>query len=230
MGKLQGISSFFVPGPPAKPGDTYQPIVKFLLDNINGETIIDLGGGEGAYSLELKNYGYDVLVADINSLSLSIAEKSGLKTRLLKSDESLESNIADTVIMVEVLEHVPDPEDFLKSALNAAKKRVLFTMPCTENFVDLFNIGLTYHHIAVSDHLWHFSYEELRQILEKIGVKYTLKMDDYLCPSVTIKLLKDCIHNRYAFVFLMLVYRIISKLGCVSKCYPTRFYGIIEKI
>ena len=229
MGKLQGNSSFFVPGPPAKIGDTYQPIVEFLLDNIKGETIVDLGGGEGAYSLELKNNGYDVLVADINSLSLSIAENSGLKTKLLKSDESLESNIADTVIMVEVLEHVPNPEEFLKSALKAARKRVLFTMPCTDNFVDLFNLGLTYQHIAVSDHLWHFSHEELKHILDNLGAKYTLKMDDFLCPSAIIKLLKDCINNRYAFVFLLLAYRIINKLGCVSKCYPTRFYGIIEK-
>ncbi len=48
MGKLQGQSSFFVPGPPAKPGEAHKPIVEFLLKEIRGETVLDLGGGEGA--------------------------------------------------------------------------------------------------------------------------------------------------------------------------------------
>jgi len=229
MGKLQGNGSFFVPGPPETPGKAKQFIVKFILENVKGNSILDLGGGKGAYSLELKNAGYDVVVADINAESLSIAEKHGLKTMLLTQEDSLGENVADNVIMIEVLEHVPDPKEFMKSAIKAAKKRVIFTLPCTNDFKLLFDVGLSYHHIAVSDHLWHFSYDELKFVLDSLGVKYNLSMGDYLFPGAIINLLRKCCTNKLVFKFLKWSLLIFNKLGLISKQVPSRFYGIIEK-
>lgn len=229
MGKLQGNGSFFVPGPPAKPGNAYQPIVKFILESVKGNSILDLGGGEGAYSLELKNAGYDVVVADIYSESLSIAEKHGLKTMLITQEDSLEENVADNVIMIEVLEHVPDPKDFMKSAIKAAKKRVIFTLPCTNDFKLLFDVGLSYNHIAVSDHLWHYSYDELKFVLDSLGVNYKISMGDYLFPKAIINILRKCCPNILVFKFLKWSLLIFNKLGLISKQVPSRFYGIIEK-
>lgn len=228
MGKLQGNSSFFVPGPPAKPGEAYQPIVKFVLEGTKGNSILDLGGGEGAYSLELKNAGYDVVVADINPESLKIAEKHGLKTMLLTQDNPLGENVADNVIMIEVLEHVPNPEEFLKSAIKAAKNRVIFTLPCTNDFKTLFNVGLSYNHIAVSDHIWHFSYNELKFVLDSLGVKYNLLMGDYLFPWAAIRMLRECCSNRLV-KSLLFPFFVFNKFGLLSKQIPSRFYGIIEK-
>lgn len=228
MGKLQGQSSFFVPGPPAKPGEAHKPIVDFLLKEIRGETVLDLGGGEGAYSLEMKKAGFDTTVADINEKSLAVAEQNGLKTKLLEPSEPLGENLADTVMMIEVLEHVPDPAEFLKSAIGAARKRVLFSLPCTNDFKTLFECGLSYAHVAVSDHLWHFSYDELKQLLDGLGVEYRLTMGDCLFPGAGIKLLRDCFSGPLGFL-LMFPFRVLNKLGVIPKRYPSRFYGIIEK-
>jgi hypothetical protein len=228
MGKLQGHSSFFVPGPPAKPGEAHKPLVEFLLREVRGETVLDLGGGEGAYSLEMKKAGFDTVVADINEQSLALAEKNGLKIKVLNPAEPLGENLADTVTMIEVLEHVPNPAEFLKSAIGAARKRVLFSLPCTDDFKPLFETGLTYAHIAVSDHLWHFSYAELKALLDELGVKYSLTMGDYLFPGAGIKLLRDCFRGPFGFL-LMLPFRVLNKLGLIPKRYPSRFYGIIEK-
>lgn len=229
MGKLQGNSRFFVPGPPAKPGDAYIPIVKFLLKELRGNTVIDLGGGEGAYALEIQKAGYDVVVADVNAESLSVAEKNGLKTRLLSLEENLGENQADAIVLIEVLEHVLDPVTFLKSAIGAAKKRVIFTLPCTNDFVSLFNKGLTYNHIAVSDHLWHFSYDELKCILDSLDVKYRLSMGDYLFPTAATEILRECFRSTRAFITLMHLYGLFNKMGLISNRYPSRFYGVIEK-
>ena len=229
MGRLQGNSPFFVPGPPAKQGFAYQPIVRFVLNEVRGDTVLDLGGGEGAYSLEMKKAGYKTIVADINPESLIIAKNSGLKTRLLAPNEPLGKNIADTVVIIEVLEHVQNPSEFLNSAIDAAKKRVLFTLPCTNDFKSLFDLGLTYHHIAVSDHLWHFSYEELKRLLDGFGEKYSINMGDYLCPWAAICLLQKCVSSPFAFKLMMFLYGIIDRLGLITKRFPTRFYGIIEK-
>ena len=228
MGKLQGQSSFFVPGPPAKPGEAHKPIVEFLLKEIRGETVLDLGGGEGAYSFELKKAGFDTIVADINEKSLAVADQNGLKTKLLEPGETLGENSFDTVMLVEVLEHVPNPTEFLKYAIGIAKKRVLFTLPCTDDFEMLFKNGLTYAHIAVSDHLWHFSCDEMKRLLDGLGVKYSLTMGDYLFPGSGIMLLRDCFSGPLGFV-LMLPFRVLNKLGLIPKRYPSRFYGIIEK-
>ena len=228
MGKLQGYGSFFIPGPPAKLGEAHLPIVRFLLKEIRGNTVFDLGGGEGTYSFELQKAGFETVVADINEASLTVAEKIGLHTRLLDSDTPLGENIADTVIVIEVLEHVPNPKDFLQSAIRAAQRRVLFTLPCTNDFSPLFEAGLTYAHIAVEDHLWHYSYDEMKELLDTLGVEYTLTMDDYLCPGAAIKLLRHCFKGPLGFL-LMLPLRIMNKLGLIPKCYPSRFYGIIEK-
>ena len=120
MGKLQGQSSFFKPGPPANPGDAYKPIVDFLLREIRGKSVLDVGGGEGAYSLELSRAGYDTVVADINPESLKAAAANGLKTRFLQQDELLGDGVADTVLLIEVLEHVQDPKAFLQAGPTAS--------------------------------------------------------------------------------------------------------------
>ena len=227
MGILQGQSSFFKPGPPARPGEAHQPLVQFLLREIRGKSVLDIGGGEGAYALELKKAGYDAVVADINAESLKVAEGNGLATRLLKPDENVGSKVVDTVTLIEVLEHVDDPTAFLKNAIAAARKRVLFTLPCTEAFEELFSLGLSYAHVAVSDHLWHFSYSEMKSLLDSVGCSYRLEMGDFLFPHMSMALLRKNLRGPLGFL-AMLPLRIANRLGLVSRGVPSRFYGVID--
>ena len=227
MGILQGQSSFFRPGPPARPGAAYRLIVQFLLREIRGESVIDVGGGQGAYALELFKKGFDVTVADINAESLKVAEDHGLKTLLLQPGETLGENVADTVMLVEVLEHVPDPKAFLKSAITAARKRVVFTLPCTNDFDLLFGLGVSYAHVAVSDHLWHFSNDEMRSLLDSLDMPYQLKMGDPLFPALPMFLLERYLKGPLGFV-VRLPLRVANRLGLVPKAIPSRFYGVIE--
>ena len=227
MGKLQGQSAFFVPGPPALPGEAHRPIVDFLLRETRGKSVLDIGGGRGAYSLELSKAGYDTVVADINSESLKVAEANGLSTRLLQPGESVGEGVADTVMLIEVLEHVPDQKAFLGSAIAAARKRVVFTLPCTDDFELLFGLGLSYAHVAVSDHLWHFSNEEMKSMLDSFGKPYRLELGDPLFPSLALSLLGRYLKGPlgYAVRFPL---RVANRLGLVPKAIPSRFYGVIE--
>ena len=227
MGKLQGESSFFRPGPPAKPGEAYKPIVDFLLREIKGRSVMDLGGGEGAYSLELSRAGFDVVVADINPESLKVAAENGLNTRVLQPGEPLGEGVADTVMLIEVLEHVPDPKVFLQSAMVASRKRVVFTLPCTEDFDSLFKLGLSYAHVAVSDHMWHFSLQEMKQMLDSLGKPYTLRVGDFLFPHVSMALMREHFRGSLGFMATLPV-RIANRLGLVPKRIPSRFYGYID--
>lgn len=216
-----------MPGPPARPGEAHKPIVDFLLREVRGKSVLDIGGGRGAYSQELVKAGFDAIVADINPESLKVAEANGLSTRLLQEGESVGEGVADTVMLIEVLEHVPDPKAFLQSAVAAARKRVLFTLPCTDDFETLFALGLSYAHIAVSDHLWHFSYREMKEMLDSLGRPYRLEMGDFLFPHMSMESLRRNMKGPLGF-FSLLPVRIANRLGLVPKKYPSRFYGVID--
>jgi SAM-dependent methyltransferase len=228
MGTLQGQSPFFVPGPPAKPGEAYQPIVDFLKDNILGNTVLDLGGGQGVYALELAKMGFAVCVADVDEQSLALAKGSGLATRLLSQDSDLGVKIADTVVMVEVLEHVQSPARFLAQAIRATRKRVLLTVPCSDDFQVLFSHGLSYAHIAVSDHLWHFSDKEMESLLQATGLTYHIDKGDPLFPRAGIHLLRTSFRWHWLGRLAVLPLRVADRLGWLTKRIFSRYYCVVD--
>jgi ubiquinone/menaquinone biosynthesis C-methylase UbiE len=228
MGKLQGQSSFFVAGPPAVPGEAHEPIVRFILKEIRGNTVLDIGGGQGAYALELQKAGYRPVVVDVDKNALAVATQNGLEVRAVTPDESIGENVADTVILIEVLEHVADPSLFLQSAIRAAKKRVIFTLPCTDDFVQLFQMGLSYAHIAVSDHLHHFSENELKSLLAQVSCKYRLEKGDFLFPHASMFPLNNAMRWPLFGKLCMFPLRVLNRLGGIQKSIPSRFYGVID--
>jgi SAM-dependent methyltransferase len=228
MASLQGTGSFFAVGPPARIGETHPPIVSFLQQNIVGTTILDLGGGQGAYAHKLKQLGFEVTVADINPGSLQIAQQNGLKTKLLQPNESIEPNIVDTVVLIEVLEHVPNPKQFLQTAINAARKRVLFTIPCSNDFERLFAVGLSYAHIAVTDHLHHFTQQELHNLVASLGTKYQIELADPLFPHAAMKIIRDSFRWKWLGNFCLLPLRILNKYKGIHKDYYSRAMCVIE--
>lgn len=228
MGKLQGQSSFFVAGPPAVPGEAHKPIVRFILKEIQGNTVLDIGGGQGAYALELRKAGYRPVVVDVDKNALAVAALHGLEVRAVSFDEDLGEKVADSVILIEVLEHVEDPSHFLQSAIRAAKKRVIFTLPCTDDFTPLFQIGLSYAHIAVSDHRYHFSKNELEALLTKLSYPYRLEKGDFLFPHASMLSLRTSMRWPFLGRLCLLPLRILNHVGGVRKTIPSRFYGVIE--
>lgn len=228
MPKLQGSASFFREGPPAPPGDVHPEIVRFIQDNIAGSSVLDLGGGQGAYAFEIQNMGYDVVVADINADSLKIAGANGLKTTLMQAGETPEAKSTDTVVLIEVLEHVPDPQEFLKMAIQAARKKVLLTVPCSEDFERLFDLGLTYHHIAVTDHLTHFKRKELEAFIQPLAKKYSIQLQDPLFPHGAMSILSNSFRNPWIGKVCMLPLRIANRLGGIKKDYYSRLLCSID--
>ena len=227
MATLAGQSPWFAPGPPARPGEAYQPIVAFLKGAVAGRTVLDLGGGQGAYALELSRAGCEVCVADVDPAALAVAREQGLSTRLLEPDAELGAGIVDTVIMIEVLEHVPDPAQLLRQALGAARQRVLFTVPCTQDFPLLFSYGLSYAHIAVSDHLWHFSDGDLETMLKATGRPYQLTKGDPLFPHAALHVLRKSFRWRWLGQLFTLPLRLADRLGWIRRRVPSRYYCII---
>jgi hypothetical protein len=155
-------------------------VTSFILGNATGK-VLDLGGGRGAYSVELKRGGFDVTLGEIDQECLVAAKAEGLEvidTSRTSLDE-LQGGF-DTVMMLEVLEHIENYEEFLGKALGCARKRFLLTVPCNDDFEELFESGLSYNHIAVSDHLNQFTSRDLSELLDRTGYSYVLERGDFL--------------------------------------------------
>jgi 2-polyprenyl-3-methyl-5-hydroxy-6-metoxy-1,4-benzoquinol methylase len=98
--------------------------------------VLDLGGGTGAFASRLRDEGYEVTLADLDP-----PEDLGVRTvRLDLNDTSshgvLEGGAYDAVVCIEVIEHLENPIQLLRSAMRFTRDGGLLLVT-TPNVVDL---------------------------------------------------------------------------------------------
>jgi 2-polyprenyl-3-methyl-5-hydroxy-6-metoxy-1,4-benzoquinol methylase len=83
---------------------------------IGAKNILDFGGGVGFNAIQIAQAGFDVTLADLDSVTLKFgayrAEKHGVKLKLWKSDvEAMPPDKKyDVILCLDVLEHLPPDE------------------------------------------------------------------------------------------------------------------------
>lgn len=223
-GKLQSSSPFFLPGPPAKIGQADPEVLDFLNRNVIG-TVLDLGGGLGAYSYALRKLGHDVTLAELDPLCLESARSIGIP--VIDMNQTNLSDLFlhfDTVMLVEVLEHVHDHKLFLEKAARCARKKILLTVPCMDNFNDLFKAGLTYNHVAVSDHIHHFTSADIYDLFKFLFVKFRVHTGSPLFPGVLLLLMTESVKSNFLARLCLIPFRIAIRCGLVPRKLPTRIF------
>jgi hypothetical protein len=231
-GMLRGKAGFFQPGPPAEIGAGAQSVLAFLKRNLRGMggSILDLGGGRGAYADEMRRWGYDVTLGEVDPGCLAEAARQGIPTLDMRGVEwPALSDRFDSVVLIEVLEHVEDWQGFLEHAYSSARKFVLVTVPCNDDFADLFRFALTYNHIAVSDHLHHFTSPELAGYFREKGWAFKIESGDPLWPNSLLPFLSNTVGKTMAGKLALLPLRIANRLRCLPSSFPTRVFIRIEK-
>lgn len=65
--------------------EAYPPLIDFTMEYANkGDKILDVGGGEGAYSAALNEQGFSTVCIDINKSYIKKAKKRGVESRVKK--------------------------------------------------------------------------------------------------------------------------------------------------
>ncbi len=141
-------------------------LIEFVRERA-GKKILDLGCGVGGYSRRLEELGFELVAADINPQYVEVARGLGLETVVLETGKPLPfaDNEFDTVIMLEVLEHLADPGSLVGEAARVTSDNLLITVPnCTMRDA-LAGAGLFFEHELDQDHRNTFTAGSLHEFL-----------------------------------------------------------------
>jgi SAM-dependent methyltransferase len=156
----------YTAGPSPVPSE---PLVRFALEHA-GDEVVDLGCGFGSYSARLQETRKRVIGVDMDPVFVEEARSRGVDAVVGDVRATpFDDRSFDTAILFEVLEHIPQPESVLREALRIVRRNVLVSVPNFGEFGHLRNYGLTYWHVAVTDHVNFFTPEGLRNVARSAG-------------------------------------------------------------
>lgn len=105
-----------------------------ILEILKEGSVLDIGCGDGLLLEHLKNKGHDVSGVDISAKAIEICKQRGLKCSQMDITDKLPftDSSFDNVLLIDVLEHLFQPQDVLKEAYRVCKKNIFISVP---NFV-----------------------------------------------------------------------------------------------
>jgi SAM-dependent methyltransferase len=163
------------------PGVIARQLITFAKKHA-GKDVLDFGCATGNYSLALSSMGYNVKGADVNAGYVRIARERGLDAHLIEGALPFADLSFDTVLLFEVLEHLPNPDAVIIEARRVARKNVLITTPNSGGVAELQRSGLLFEHFADLDHKNFFTKESLRVLLERHFVRVKVREGDGINP------------------------------------------------
>lgn len=136
--------------------------------------ILDIGCGDGDFLNFMKDRGWQVYGVEPSKSGAKLS-KQKLKTNIYNivlSKVRFPKQYFDVVTMWHVLEHVDNSYDALKEVRRITKNNglLIVAVPNIDSFQAKIG-GKKWFHLDVPRHLYHFSPETLRKLLEKNGFK-----------------------------------------------------------
>lgn len=140
IGEGVGIKLYYF-----KKSDRQLPRVNKVIGFLKGiyfESLLDVGSGRGVFLIPFLEEFPHIQTKSVDILDKRIDLLSDLKNGGIDNLSVEKANIclqpypdnsADVVTLLEVLEHIPDVENAIKSAVRMAKKYVVVTVPSKED-------------------------------------------------------------------------------------------------
>jgi SAM-dependent methyltransferase len=211
---LRTREAIYQPGVPAVPGEHYGALVRFARQYAAG-SILDLGCGFGAYSRDLMKEGRACFGCDINLEYLRKAAQQGLPVVNVDSKLPFPDGSFDSVLLFEVLEHVPDIKTILDESFRVARENMLITVPNSEDIDVLKSNDVTYAHMLSSDHVHFFDPQSFRSLLEPYARQVMIERSDPIYPFWFVK-------RSLPFYALRLLFR----MGVLKPLFFSRLYAV----
>lgn len=145
---------------------------RIVVNNSNsGNTILDFGSGTGNFLLKMKNSNWTTVGIESSEKALEKALKKNVG-KIHSQLAHLQENSFDVITLWHVLEHVVNLNETLKSLHTLLNKSgtIIIAVPNRESY-DANYYQSYWAGYDVPRHLWHFSQENMKSILEKSGFK-----------------------------------------------------------
>ena len=157
----------------------YQRIrARWIAEKIDeGSTVLDLGCGDGAVLSEIRKIkNIKPIGVDISSYALNFCTSQNIKTikiDLSRIEELKALPVVDFILMLEFLEHIPNPERALRILESKAQKAMFFSFPNSGYIVyrlrylsGRFPVQWLVH---PGEHLRFWTYKDLKWWLKELG-------------------------------------------------------------
>jgi ubiquinone/menaquinone biosynthesis C-methylase UbiE len=152
-----------------------QSLVEYVFQH-GGQELLDLGCGLGGYAKTLESRGRKVIALDVNEKYVEIAKRLGVDAKLYDGHRiPLADKSVDTIFMIEVMEHIANPELLIAELHRVTRRNLIVTVP---NCTQAFNAPLVFHHMLDQDHKNFFTLTTLHELLAPAfrGVEITQVM------------------------------------------------------
>jgi 2-polyprenyl-3-methyl-5-hydroxy-6-metoxy-1,4-benzoquinol methylase len=169
---------------------------KILENNTEGKSILDFGCGTGAFLNEMKTHGWQTVGVE-PSASANEKARELTKAQIYRSIAEIKESNLDAITLWHVLEHLHDPNATLQKFRKLLKESgtIFIAVPNLKSHDAEFYKSF-WAAYDVPRHLWHFSQDNMKSLLEKNGFKLVdtlpMKMDSFY-----VSLLSESYQNPY---------------------------------
>jgi 2-polyprenyl-3-methyl-5-hydroxy-6-metoxy-1,4-benzoquinol methylase len=156
---------------------------KLINKHSTKRSALDIGCGTGEFLSELKSHGWQIAGVEPSDNARALAEKI-TETKIYQSLLEIHEGAYDVVTLWHVLEHLPN----LSQALTTISKLInptgtIFIAVPNPNSFDAKHYKSFWAGYDVPRHLWHFSQDNMKMLLEKNGLKIVsvvpMKLDSF---------------------------------------------------
>lgn len=168
-GEILTRSDIYGSGPPVEVASSE---VISMIARYSSNEVLDVGCGIGSNMKELIKKGFKCEGIEFDKGYVKRAKESGLIVQFMDAQNlKFPDKSFDTVIMVEVLEHLLDPELAIKEAFRVAKKNVIISVPNIGVLPLMSKYNTVPWHLLEATHLNFFTKKILEKQLKKIARK-----------------------------------------------------------
>jgi SAM-dependent methyltransferase len=168
----------------------YEDIATILNDISPGRRVLDVGCGTGDFVAFAVRHHFDAAGLDPAAEVVAGARKSGLDIHqgnledLVHQPHRELAGPFDTIAMLNVLEHVPDPVAMIENCRSLLNPGGILAVRVPNDFSELQEsaaaaIGKNHWWVVSPDHINYFDFESLERLLENLGFDVVISMGDF---------------------------------------------------
>jgi 2-polyprenyl-3-methyl-5-hydroxy-6-metoxy-1,4-benzoquinol methylase len=154
----------YTPGPPHQ---HFSSKMLELVEKHAGNKILDVGCGHGVNCIELNNRGFYCIGIEAKEEYAREAQKHVEAYHMRAEKLEFPDKSFDTVIMLEVLEHLEGPHAALSEALRVARQNLILSVPNLSPLEVCVEYNVIMHHFFEPTHKNFFTKSMLERFLKK---------------------------------------------------------------